>query len=62
MARQIHAPKIPVVNPQALLPGIFSRDKQADAVHGTKRFANTDDEVNTLRAESVKYHGKAKFA
>lgn len=62
MSRQINAPKVPFLAPQALLPGIFSRDKVADAVHGTKQFANTDDEVNTLRAESVKYHGKAKFA
>ena len=52
MSRQIHAPKIALMT-HGNSTGVFSRDKVADAVHGTKEFANTDQELDILRVRKT---------
>lgn len=52
---------VKAVNPQQLVPGIFSRDAEADAVHGTKEFQNTDYELEAQLAAGKELQGTAVF-
>lgn len=49
------------VNPQELIPGLMSRDKEADVVHGAKEFANTDAELEAAYAAGQEMRGTAEF-
>ena len=49
------------VNPQELIPGLMSRDKEADVVHGTKAFATTDAELEAAYDAGREMQGSAQF-
>lgn len=53
MSRLVNAPKVEVKNPQELIPGLISRDKEADSKFTDRKFRNTDEELEAARGKAL---------